>query len=264
MLQWTLGRKSLHAWFSSQKPLTQVCRGGRVRSTLSMDSKLLLVTDSVETGGIWSHALGQRRAEVVLAASVEEALAQWEKDVFDLIMVDVHTSQLDGIDTCHRLRAEAVIPIVLLLPEATEAKALDAYQAGVDECIVKPIGPALLVAKVMAWLARSWTVPARSLDIVQAGELRLDPARRELVTADGTVVKLTNLEFRLLHLLMTHPGQVLEAGLILDRVWGYPDAGDTIVLKNLVYRLRQKMEPEPGDPQYIQTVSGEGYTFHAT
>jgi DNA-binding response OmpR family regulator len=81
--------------------------------------------------------------------------------------------------------------------------------------------------------------------------------------AGGSAVKLTNLEFRLLHLLMAHPGQVLEAGVIIDRVWGYPDTGDSVLLKNLVYRLRQKVEPEPGEPRYIGTVAGVGYAFQS-
>lgn len=228
-----------------------------------MDVKVLLVTDDLETGRVWAYALGQRGAAVVQVGSAAEALARWEKDVFDLITVDVHTSQLDGIDLCRQLRSEAVIPILLLLPEPSEAGVLEAYRVGVDECIIKPIGPALLVAKVRAWVARSWTVPARSLDVLQVGDLRLDPARRELVAANESVVKLTNLEFRLLHLLMAHPGQVLEAGLIVDRVWGYPDFGDTVLLKNLVYRLRHKIEPEPAEPRYIETVAGEGYVFQS-
>ncbi len=93
------------------------------------------------------------------------------------------------------------------------------------------------------------------------GDLRLAPARREVITTTGSAVKLTNLEFRLLHLLMSHPGQVLGSNLIIDRVWGYTGGGDTVLLKNLVYCLRRKIEPDPSQPRYIQTVAGEGYSF---
>jgi two-component system response regulator RegX3 len=241
--------------------IARVPEGLTWRGDLEMDAKLLLVTDDLETGRVWTYAFGQRGAEVVQVGSAAAALSQWKTDVFDLVAVDVHTSELDGIDLCRQLRSEVVIPILLLLPEAREARVLEAYRAGVDECIVKPIGPALFVAKVRSWLTRSWTVPAGSLDVLQVGDLRLDPARREVFVADGSAVKLTNLEFRLLHLLMAHPGQVLEAGLIVDRVWGYPNVGDSVLLKNLVYRLRRKIEPEPGEPRYIDTVAGVGYAF---
>lgn len=224
--------------------------------------RLLLVSDDPETGQIWVYALGQQGLEVVLVSSAEEALDRWGMESFDLIIVDYHALQLDGVDVCRRLRAEAISPILLLTPSGNEAHVLEAYEAGVDECIAKPISPPLFLAKVRAWLRRSWTVPAEGLDNLQAGDFQLDPIRRELVTATGAVIKLTNLELRLLQLLMSHPGQVLESDLIVDRVWGYTGGGDSVLLKNLVYRLRRKIEPEPSEPSYIETVAGEGYTFH--
>jgi DNA-binding response OmpR family regulator len=227
----------------------------------AMQAKILLVTDDLKTGKVWAFAWGQRGLEVVLVGSRDEAERQWAGDVFDLLVVDVHTPQLDGLDLCRCLRGEAVIPFLLLIPDADEARILEAYRTGVDECVVKPISPALLVAKVVAWLGRSWTVQTDALQQLEGGDLRLDPARREVTTGEGAVVKLTNLEFRLLHLLMTHPGQVMEPGLIVDRVWGYADGAESVLLKNLVYRLRQKIEPDPGNPRYIQTMPGEGYTF---
>jgi DNA-binding response OmpR family regulator len=83
-----------------------------------------------------------------------------------------------------------------------------------------------------------------------------------VTTEDGLAVGLTNLEFRVLHLLMSHPGQVLPAGLIVDRVWGYAGGGDSVLLKNVIYRLRRKIEPDAGEPRYLQTVAGEGYVFY--
>jgi len=190
--------------------------------------------------------------EVALAGSAEEAMTQWTNGVFDLTLIDVHTPQLDGVDLCRRLQAEAVNPILLLTPRSDEAHLLEAYQAGADECIAKPISPSL---------RRSWTVPTEALDSLQVGDLQLNPARRQVVTPSGAIVKLTNLEFRLLHLLMSHQTQVLDTNLIIDRVWGYTGGGDTVLLKNLVYRLRRKIEPDPSQPRYIQTVTGAGYSF---
>ena len=226
-----------------------------------MDAKVLLVSDDPETRQVWGYALGQQKIEVVPAESVTGALDRWAEESFDLIVIDVHTPELDAIDICSRLRAEAINPILLFTPSRNEAHILEAYRAGVDECITKPIGPSLFLAKVRAWLRRSWTVPAEILDSLQVGDFRLDPARREVITATGSAVKLSNLEFRLLHLLMSHRGQVLVSDVIIDRVWGYAGAGDSTLLKNVVYRLRRKIEPDPSQPRYIQTATGGGYTF---
>jgi len=171
-------------------------------------ARVLLVSDDPETGHIWAYALGEMGLEVALAGSAEEAMTRWADGVFDLILIDVHTPQLDGVDLCRRLRAETVIPILLMTPRGNETHLLEAYQAGVDECIIKPISPSLFLAKVKTWLRRSWTVPAEALDTLQVGDIRLDPARREVITTTGSAVKLTNLEFRLLHLLMSHKAQV--------------------------------------------------------
>jgi len=226
-----------------------------------MDAKVLLVSDDPETRQVWGYALSQQEIEVVPVESATGALDRWAEESFDLIVIDVHTPELDAIDICGRLRAEAINPILLFTPSRNEAHILEAYRAGVDECITKPIGPSLFLAKVRAWLRRSWTVPAEILDSLQVGDLRLDPARREVITATGSAVKLSNLEFRLLHLLMSHRGQVLVSDAIIVRVWGYAGGGDSTLLKNVVYRLRRKIEPDPSQPRYIQTVAGGGYTF---
>ncbi len=228
-----------------------------------MNGRLLVVSDDLETRRIWAYALSQAGLEVVSVTSAKEALERWSAEVFDLIVVDDHSLGLAGIEVCRTLRAEVVNPLLLLMPSANEAHLLQAYQAGVDECVVKPIGPRLLLAKVKAWLRRSWTLPAEALNGLQMADLRLDPVKREVVREDGSPVKLTNLEFRLLHLLMSQPGQVLEPDVIVARVWGHSGEGDSVLLKNLVYRLRRKIEPDPSHPQYIETVSGTGYTFRA-
>ena len=226
-----------------------------------INARMLLVSDDPEMGDMWAYVLRQRGAEVVLAGSTRDALDRWVEGTFDLIAINVCTSQLDGVDLCRQLRAEAINPILLLTPIGNEDHILEAYQAGVDEYIVKPISLSLFLTKVMAWLRHSWTVPTTVLGSLQVGDIRLDPTRREVVTASGSAVKLTNLEFRLLHLLMGHHGQVLEPGVIVDRVWGYTGGGDSVSLKNVVYRLRRKIEPDPSRPRYIQTVAGEGYAF---
>lgn len=224
-------------------------------------TRVLLVSDDLSLGRIWAYALNQTGLEVTLTRMVDDSLSHWEEGAYDLAIIDFQDSHREGISLCRRLRAQAVNPIVLLTPRGDEDRVLEAYHAGVDECVVKPISPCLFLAKVRVWLRRSWTVPARALDSLQVDGLRLDPVRREVVRSGGPAARLTNLEFRLLHLLMCHHGQVLQSDLILDRVWGYVGGGDSAMLKNVVYRLRRKIEPDPSQPTYIQTVSGEGYAF---
>ncbi|MDX1522889.1 MAG: response regulator transcription factor [Anaerolineae bacterium] len=226
-----------------------------------INSRALLVSDDRPTGQIWAHGLGQKGLEVVLVGTAEETLKSWATETFDLVVIDVYTPRLDGIDLTRQLRTVAVNPILFLTYNTAEPHILEAYEAGVDECITKPISPPLFLAKVTAWLRRSWTVPAEALDNLEVGPFRLDPASRQLVQADQDSIKLTNLEFRLLHLLMSHQGQVLDTELIVDRVWGHSGDGDNTLLKNVVYRLRRKLEPNPSQPRYLQTMAGEGYSF---
>jgi two-component system response regulator RegX3 len=226
-----------------------------------VNAKVLLVSDGPGMRDSWVHALRQQGVEVTLAGSAGDAMDRWTEGTFDLVAIDVCTSQLDGIGLCRRLRAEALNPILLLIPTSGESSVLEAYQVGVDECIVKPIGPALFLAKASAWLRHSWTVPTEALDRLQIGDVAVDPARREVVIATGSAVRLTNLEFSLLHFLIGHRGQVLRPGVIVDHVWGYAGSGDNTALKNVIYRLRRKIEPDPANPRYIQTVAGEGYLF---
>jgi DNA-binding response OmpR family regulator len=223
--------------------------------------RVLLVSDDPEAGRIWAHILGQMGLQITTARSADDAWTCWAEGGSDLVVIDAYTSQLDGIGFCRRLRSEAIAPTLLFTPRNDEAYLLEAYRAGVDECVVKPISPWLFLAKVNAWLRLSWATSVDALDGLKAGDLCLDSARREVKTRSGSAVRLTNLEFRLLYLLMSHRGRTLESEVIVDRVWGYTDCDEGALLKNAVYRLRRKIENDPGRPRYIQTVAGIGYVF---
>jgi DNA-binding winged helix-turn-helix (wHTH) protein len=106
-------------------------------------------------------------------------------------------------------------------------------------------------------------VPSAALDALQVAGFRLDLDRKQVSTPEGAIVKLTNLESRLLYLLMGHPGWVMETDYLIDRVWGHFGEGDSALLKNVVYRLRRKIEPDPGQPRYLLTESSLGYKFQA-
>jgi DNA-binding response OmpR family regulator len=233
----------------------------RNNRTAASSGKVLLLSNDPELSSIWAFALQQMGLSTSLVTSTAEAMEQVAQGTFDLMLIDVYGPDLDGIEVTRQVRSQAGNPILLFTPDREEPHMLEAYRAGVDECIVKPVSPPLFMAKVRAWLRRSWTVPAQTLGPLQAGSLRLNPARREVITEAGLTIRLTNLEFRVLHLLMCHRGQVLPSDLIVDRVWGYDGGGDSALLKNVVYRLQRKIEPDSGENGYLQTVAGEGYIF---
>jgi DNA-binding response OmpR family regulator len=126
--------------------------------------------------------------------------------------------------------------------------------------VIKPISPAIFLAKIMAWVRRSWTVPVASLNLIKAGEYKLEPTHRCLVKPDQEEVGLTSLEFRMLHLLMSRPGHVFSAEEIIQSIWGGFGDGDQVLLKNVVYRLRKKIESDSSHPLLLQTWPG-GYAF---
>lgn len=225
---------------------------------------VLLVSNDCDVGGIWAYALRQKGLEVTLTASAGEALAGWAQDPCELILIDVCGPDLDGVDLARRLRDETVNPILLFTLHRGEAHLLDAYRAGVDECIVKPVSPSLFLAKVHVWLRRCWSAAVRTRVDLKRGALRLDASRQDLSIGEAAPIQLSNLEFQVLYLLMSHQGQVLPANLIVERVWGLAGEGNSVLLKNVIYRLRRKIEPDPAQARYLQTVGRQGYVFSST
>ncbi|MGW8225804.1 MAG: response regulator transcription factor [Anaerolineales bacterium] len=226
-----------------------------------LQAKVLLISDDYSTARIWCHILNEKNIDATLLGSPEEALQVWSDTIPDLIVIDTYAREFDSIGLVRQLREQGVVPIILLTAINNETYILEAYQAGVDECVVKPVSPALFQVKVKAWLRRSWSMPTESLDMLKTGGLQLDPTRRQVITDDQQTINLTNLEFRLLHLLMTHPGWVMTTEDIVLKIWGYHGNGDSNLLKNVVYRLRRKIDPDQGNPRYIHTEIGLGYKF---
>jgi DNA-binding response OmpR family regulator len=223
--------------------------------------KVLLISRDLEAGEMLAYGLRRRGLEVMSLDSIQQAVEQWRTDAYALAIVNECDNSLNGPAQCEALRQEATLPILLLTHERNELYSLKAYQAGVNECITKPIGTRLLLAKVMTWLRCTGSVPTDSLPDVTVGGVRLEVAQRRFRLPGGRTVTLTNLEMRLLHLLMSHPGQALEPAMIVEHVWGYRGENNTDLLKHVVYRLRRKIEPDPTNPVFVQTMAGAGYAF---
>lgn len=222
--------------------------------------KIFVVCDQSDTAPVWGFILRQQGLVVILETSLDKAIDRWSMEMPDLVVIDIDVNHQDPMILYKKFRAVSVAPILLFLPAHHETQILEAYAAGVDEVVVKPISPAIFLAKIVAWVRRSWTVPVDGLSLVKAGKHRLDPARRCLIDPSGVEIKLTNLEFRLLHLLMSRPAYVFSAEEIIQSIWGGFGNGDQVLLKNVVYRLRRKIEADPSRPALLQTWQG-GYSF---
>ncbi len=230
----------------------------RIRTT----QKVLIVSNQGTTGPLWAMSLQQlMKLDVIFEPVPENTRARWADELPDLIILDVSLPDESLFELIRKLRSESILPILLLTTNRMEEFLVNAYQAGVDECIYKPIGPSLLHAKIRVWLRRSGNVPVATLDPLKVGSIQLVPADRILVMDGKDPIRLTNLELRLLYCLMSQPGRtVATEGLIL-RVWGSHGDGDAVALKNIIYRLRQKIEADPSNPKIIQTAAGVGYRF---
>ena len=222
--------------------------------------KIFVVCDRTDTAPVWGFILRQQGLIVILETSLDKAVDHWSMEMPDLVVIDIDITHQDPMLLYKKFRAVSVAPILLFLPAHHETQILEAYAAGVDEVVVKPISPAIFLAKIVAWVRRSWTLPVDGLSLVKAGRHRLDPTRRCLIDPNEQEIKLTNLEFRLLHLLMSRPAFVFSAEDIIQSIWGGFGSGDQVLLKNVVYRLRRKIEVDPGHPTLLQTWQG-GYSF---
>jgi DNA-binding response OmpR family regulator len=228
--------------------------------SMSLTTKILIVSDLQSTSPLWAFHITQPRWDVTLEPHPAKAVERWAEILPDLIVCDIDSESV-SIETVTKLREQAVLPILLLTSNYARKFILDAYEAGVDECILKPIEPMLLEAKLRAWLRRSSTVPTDVLEALIVDDLHLIPSDRVLVLQNKALIHLTNLELRLLYYLMGRPGRTLTTEELCYHVWSHLSAGDPATLKNLVYRLRRKIEADPANPQYLHTVAGVGYRF---
>jgi DNA-binding response OmpR family regulator len=221
-----------------------------------MKARILIADDEPTIREIVQQYLRRDGYDTLLAADGEEALAR--ADEADLIILDVMMPSLDGIEVCRRIRRYRSTPIIMLTARSEEADTLIGLKLGADDYVTKPFSPRELAARVEAVLRRTRSGPAQPGEIVQVGDLRINPALRTVERA-GNQIELTAREFDLLLFLATHPGRVFTREQLLDHVWDYTFPGDTSTVTVHVRRLREKVEPDPARPRYVKTVWGVGY-----
>lgn len=220
--------------------------------------KVLVVEDDLALSDVIAFTLRRAGYEVVTVHDGLAAVETFEQVAPDLILLDLNLPRLDGLGVCRRVRSVSDVPIIILSVRAGDEAVVRGLEMGADDYVVKPFSPTQLVARVRAIMRRAGvqTTPATLI----AGGLVLDRSRAEVQREGQLPVRLTGLELKLLEGLMLHPGQVLPSDTLISAVWG-PDGGDRTMLKQLMYRLRAKIEAE-GSPALIETVPGIGYAFN--
>lgn len=218
--------------------------------------KALIVDDDRVLADLVAFTLQREGFEVIKAYDGEMALKHWRADQPELVVLDVNLPDTDGFALCRQMRQEADTPIIMLTVRGEDEDVVRGLELGADDYIHKPFSPRQLVARIQAVLRRAGktTVPA----VRRTGDLTLDVSRREVQIGPDKIVPLTSLETKLLDYLMLNVGHVLTGDSIIDHVWG-AEGADRDMLRQLVYRLRHKIEPDPTNPRYIETVSGLGY-----
>jgi DNA-binding response OmpR family regulator len=221
--------------------------------------KILVVDDDPDLAGLIAYALRQAGYLAVVAADGESALAFFAREAPDLVILDLNLPKLSGLEVCRKLRQSSKTPIMMLTVKNAEEDEVAGLDAGADDYLTKPFSPRTLLARVRALLRRTEAVE-RPAPLV-AGHLSLDVELQTVSVAGEAPARLTPLELRLLQLLLANAGAALPAERLLRHVWGARGEGDRQLLKQLVHRLRQKIEADASSPRYLVTLPGVGYAL---
>jgi len=235
--------------------------------TLSSPTKLLLVDDEPDLREPLASYLERQGFAVKQAASAAQARAMIAEDVPELVLLDIMMPGEDGLSLCRHLTEAKAIPTIFLTARGEATDRIVGLEIGADDYVVKPFEPRELVARIRSVLRRSSRAALVVNENVEEDFLfegwRLDPLKRRLIAADGAVVAISSVEFRLLLAFLEHPRQVLDRDRLLDMVQGREAHLFDRAVDNQVSRLRRKIEVDSRNPQLIQTVWGGGYMLAA-
>jgi two-component system KDP operon response regulator KdpE len=223
---------------------------------------ILVVEDEEPLRKFISRNLSARGFQVFNASSGLEALAIFETRSLDLIILDVMMPNMDGLETCRRIRQVSTVPIIILTALDEESDKVTALDQGADAYLTKPFGIEELLARVRAMFRRvSWeTNPSSSREVLHSSDIELD-VQAHTVTCRGQSLNLTRTEFELLHFFMANEGKALSHRLILQNVWGTEYGNEAEYLRVYIGRLRRKIERDPSHPLLLRTEYGVGYRF---
>lgn len=220
---------------------------------------ILVVDDEEPIQELIKFNLEKEGYQVITADDGPEALKTVEEKHPDLVVLDIMLPGMNGLEVCTKLRMNPKfcdLPVIMLTAKGEEIDKVLGLEIGADDYITKPFSPRELLARIRARLRRM--KPVEGGNELLRGDLRID-LERFSVSIRGEYVELTPKEFELLRVLAAHPGKVYSRDELLERVWGYEYAGDTRTVDVHVRHLRQKVEKDASNPEYIETLRGIGY-----
>lgn len=222
-------------------------------------TRIMVVEDEESFSDALSFMLRKEGFAVSVATTGPDALAQFEREPADLVLLDLMLPGRSGTDVCRTIRAKSRVPIIMVTAKDSEIDKVLGLELGADDYVTKPFSSRELVARIRAVLRRN--VDDFDEDpVVEAGPVRIDPERHQ-VLVNGQAVAMPLKEFDLLEYLVRNSGRVLTRGQLIDRIWGSDYVGDTKTLDVHVKRLRAKVEADPAHPVHLLTVRGLGYKF---
>ncbi len=222
-------------------------------------TRILVVEDEESFSDALSFMLRKEGFAVSLAATGPDALARFDREPADLVLLDLMLPGMSGTDVCRSLRSRSKVPIIMVTAKDSELDKVLGLELGADDYVTKPFSSRELVARIRAVLRRN-ADDVEDSGSVAAGPVRID-TERHTVEVRGETVRMPLKEFDLLEYLVRNSGRVLTRGQLIDRIWGADYVGDTKTLDVHVKRLRAKVETDPANPVHLLTVRGLGYKF---
>src|ERR1700733_13411345 len=219
--------------------------------------KILIADDDRDLLSLIAFALMQAGYLVVRASDGPGAIRAFETESPDLVLLDINMPGASGFQVCEAIRLKSRVPIMMLTVRGEEEDLVRALELGADDYLNKPFSPRTLLARIKALLRRAGA--ETSAAPIAAGLVSLDLEEHTVRIGTGAAVRLTKLELRLLQMLLANAGRTVNSDRLLVQVWGHRNSGDRQLLKQLVHRLRQKIETDPANPALLQTAAGSGY-----
>ena len=230
---------------------------------MDREPRVLAIDDEPEMLKLLKTVLSRSGFDVVVAASGQTGLRAAYRTHPDAVLLDLMMPGMNGYDVCHQLKQLTDVPVIFVTAAGDLDHLRKGFAMGADDYVVKPFRPAELVSRLKACLRNQKVSDGKETRTIFVGDsVMLDCNRRELVI-QGRNIRLTPKEFEIIRLLVRHAGVVLSTDAILTRVWGPHRIGDPDSVKQYVYRLRQKIEPDPESPRYLHTIRNGGYYFDA-
>lgn len=219
-------------------------------------SKVLLVDDDPLLLGNLRRYFEREGYTVEAVPSGEEAIASMNRQPSDVVVLDVGLPGIGGLDTCRRIRDKHQCPVILLASKADSTDVGSQFASGANDCLEKPVDPLKLLTRVRSYLASK--NGAGRLEAVSVGDLTIDFSRRQVLVA-GAPAELTNKEYEVVAYLAKHLNRPIARDQLFERVWGYALDFNSNSLDVYIYRIRKRIEQNPGRPRYLQTQRGFGY-----